>query len=276
MAAAAATIAVGVPGHGAAQSWRTVTMSRQLEGAGGDVRVNVEYGAGRFRLGSTEERLLYSMELRYDEDRFEPVASYSGNRLRLGVESLGHDIDIRDGDDTGELDLRLARGVPLALDLEFGAVRADLDLGGLSMTSLDVSTGASESILDISEPNPLALGTARFEVGAAEFTARNLGNLNAERLVFEAGVGSVTLGLDGRWRRDARMSIKMGLGSLELRVPEGLGVELRKDSFLTSLDANGFVRRDGVYYSEGWEGAERKITIELEAAFGRVEVVWIR
>lgn len=256
------------------QSWRTVTMSRQLQ-SNEDVRVFVRYGAGHFTVRSVDEGLLYRMNLEYDEDRFEPLAAYSGNRLRLGLESIGRNINLK-GRDTGKLELELARGVPMDLDLEFGAVRADIDLGGLALTDLDLSTGASESVVDVSQLNPAAMSAASFEVGAAQFTARRLGNLNAERIEVSAGVGSITLGLDGRWQRDARIGIEMGLGSLELHVPEGLGLRLRKDSFLTALDSEGLIKRGDVYESLDFDSAERRVVIDLDAAFGSVAVVWIR
>jgi len=273
LAALAATFLMAGALH--AQSMRTVTMSRQLAGQD-EVRVSVEYGAGRFSVRSLDEGLLYRMNLTYDEDAYEPVAELSGNRLELGVESIRGGIHIGRHRESGELALELARGVPMRLDLKFGAVRADLDLGGLHLTALELSTGASESSIDVSEPNRGEIGTARFEVGAADFNARHLGNLNAERIEVDAGVGSLTLWLNGDWQRDARVSIDMGLGALELRVPEGLGLQLRKDSFLTSLDSEGLVKRGDTYESLDWDDADRKVTIDLDAAFGSVKVVWVR
>lgn len=273
MMLAAAAALVMMPAGAEAQSWRTVTMSRQLEEYD-DLRVDVRYGAGVFSVRSTAEGLLYRMNLKYDEDRFEPVADFSGDRLELGVETRRRGLGI-DTDEAGELRLELARGVPMDLDLEFGAVKADVDLGGLALTDLDLSTGASESVIDISELNPSEMETASFEVGAADFTIRNLGNLNAARIRLDAGVGSLKLGLDGRWQRDARLGIDMGLGSLELRVPEGLGIQLRKDSFLTSLDSEGLVKRGDVYESLDFDSAERRVVIDLDAAFGSVSVVWV-
>jgi hypothetical protein len=263
-----------VPGAAQAQSWNTVTMSRQLERVD-EIRVYVEYGAGHFTVRSVDEGLLYRMNLRYDEDKFEPVADYSGDRLRLGVETIGRGVNVKRRQ-AGSFELELARGLPMDLDLEFGAVKADIDLGGLALTDLDLSTGASESVVDISEPNPLEIGTAKFEAGAAEFTVRNLGNLNAERIEVDAGVGSITLGLDGRWNRDAELSIDMGLGSLQLEVPEGLGIRLRKDSFLASLDSEGLIKHGDVYESPDFDDAEYRVVIDLDAAFGSIEVIWIR
>jgi len=36
------------------------------------------------------------------------------------------------------------------------------------------------------------------------------------------------------------------------------------------------IKRGDAYYSPDWEEADRKLTIDLDAAFGSVKVVWIR
>jgi len=259
-----------------AQDMRTVTMSRRLVDHE-EISVAVRYGTGRFSVHSLDEGLLYRMSVTYDEDAYEPVADFSGTTLELGLESLAsRRIRIPRRGSEGRLALELARNVPMRLDLEFGAVRADIDLGGLELAALDLSTGASESSFDVSSPNRGEMERARFQVGAAEFVAQHLGNLNAERIEVDAGVGSLTLGLDGDWRRDASLSIQMGLGALELRVPEGLGLRLRRQSLFASVDAEGLVKRGDTYSSLDWDEAERRVTIDLDAAFGSVEVVWVR
>jgi hypothetical protein len=92
----------------------------------------------------------------------------------------------------------------------------------------------------------------------------------------DAGVGNVVLGFQGDWQGDAEVSVEMGLGALELRFPEGLGVRLVKDTFLTSLDSEGLVKRGDSYYSLDWEEAENQITVTVDAAFGSINVVWVR
>ncbi|MBW3534057.1 MAG: hypothetical protein KY453_02385 [Gemmatimonadetes bacterium] len=274
VAALLAVLAAGTAAEAAAQSWRTVSTSRQ-KGREESLDVRVTYGAGRFNVRSLDDDLLYRMQLRYDEDRFQPVSELDGGRLRLGIEGTGGEMNLgtRRG---GEMELELARGVSMELELAFGAVEADVDLGGLSLTRLQVETGASESRVDVSSPNPLEMRHASFQVGAAEFTARRLGNLNARTIEVNAGVGDVTLDLTGAWARPADVRVKMGLGSLRLRFPEGLGVRLRKKTFLTALDAQGLVKRGDDYYSPDWETAERRITVEVEAAFGSIDVGWVR
>lgn len=250
-------------------------MARQISGESA-MKVRVRYGAGRLSIRAAESGALYRMNLRYDEETFEPVARYEADRLDLGVESIRKHIDWPGNRDSGEMDLSLARNVPMDLDLEFGAVKAVLDLGGLQMTGLDISTGASESRITFSEPNPIRMESASFEAGAADFHVRDLGNLNAERITVDAGVGNVVLAFTGQWRQDATVSVDMGLGALELRFPEGLGVRVMKNTFLTSLDSEGLVKRGDSYYSVDWDEAEHRITVTVDAAFGSIDVVWVR
>jgi hypothetical protein len=264
--------AAAAPGE--CQSWRTVTMSRQLSGEAG-IDVRVRFGVGRLNIQPGEPGTLYKMHLRYDEEAFEPVAEYERGRLDLGVEGTRNKFRWKK-DDRQEMELTLARGVPLNLDLEFGAVRADLDLGGLQMTGLKLQTGASESRVDISSLNPIRMAEATMEVGAADFHARNLGNLNAAGIEVDAGVGKVVLDFRGDWQGDAEVTVDMGLGALELHFPEGLGVRLEKDTFLTSLDSEGLVKRGDSYYSLDWEEAPHRVTVRVDAAFGSIDVVWVR
>jgi hypothetical protein len=258
----------------AGQSWRTVSSSRLLRGERA-LDVQLRYGAGRFSVQPGPAELLYRMQLRYDEELFEPRTDFDGRSLELGVEGSGRHFRIGKNEG-GAMDVELAPAVPMELQIEFGAGTADIDLGGLALTELSLRTGASETLLDVSRPNPVTLEEAVLQVGAADFTARRLGNLNARRIEVNAGVGDVTIDLSGEWRQDGVIQVKMGLGSLELRLPEGLGVRLERQTLLTSLDTQGLVRRGDAYYSVDWDRAERRITVQVEAAFGSVDVRWVR
>ncbi len=256
-----------------AQNWATVTQSRQLSGER-ELDVRIRYGAGHFSVRPAPEGMLYRMDLRYDEDIFEPANSYRNGRLRLGIEGTSKKIDV-DKDNAGHLELELATALPMDLQMDFGAVKADLDLGGLALTHLEMATGASDTRLDVSQPNPVSLGIAELKVGAAQFRAERLGNLNAERIEVDAGVGAIVLDLTGRWQQDSHIAVNMGVGSVEFRVPEGLGVRLEKDSFLTSVDADGMIKRGDTYVTPGYDDAERRVTLDVDAAFGKIAVVMV-
>ena len=256
-----------------AQELRTFASSRRLADEEAlDVRVT--YGAGRFIVGAAPAGQLYRMSLRYDEDMFEPVSDFDGHELRLGVDGRGRNIRIGK-QEGGELRVDLTAAVPMRLALEFGAGRANLDLGGLSITDLEVHTGAAEATLDVSRPNPVAMDRAELEVGAADFTALRLGNLNAREIEVNAGVGDISIDLTGQWRQDGTVQVGMGLGSLELSFPRNVGVKLQEKTFLTSVDTQGLEKRGDAYYSSNWEASERHVTVDIQAAFGNVDIRWV-
>lgn len=269
----AAAALAGTPAQ--AQSWRTLTSSRQIWGTE-PVAVEVEYGAGTLDIERSESSsLLYRMEMRYDEEHMTPVAEFdsASRRLRLGSEGR----EQRGGrmHDGSTLEIELSDQVPLDLGLHFGAGEAEMDLGGLRIRNLDIETGASQTTIRIDAPNPIRAESVELQAGAAELRVIGLGNLRAERITFQGGVGSTTLDFSGAWPGSASATVQMGMGEVVLRFPRSLGVQINRSSFLTSFDADDFERRDGSYFSENWNRADRKLTIDVEAALGSVEIEWI-
>lgn len=278
LAAATAAIALlaSSPLPAAGQDWRTTTIMRQATNEQ-SLDVQLGYGAGELRIEPTEGRMLYQASVRYDARAFDPVADYSNGRLRLGVENNrgGFGGDDHDGDGA-RLTLRLGRGVPLDLDFEFGAATADIELGGLSVRALEVSTGASETRIRFSQPNPISMRTLEIDVGAAEFHASGLGNANVREVRLNGGVADMELEFGGDWQGDTRLEADFGLGGLTVRVPRDVGVRLHKDTLLASFNGPRMSRRDdGDYYSDDWDDASRRLTVEINAAFGDITIDWI-
>ncbi len=257
-----------------AQDWQTISRSRAIAGER-SLRVDVGYGAGRLTLAPAQPGVLYRTSMRFDADAFKPVMSYNNDRLRVGIESVeGGSIRGRNMRN-GSLDLALSTEVPIDLELKFGAAEASLDLGGIRLNKAEISTGASKTTLTVSRPNPGICESFEIEVGAAQFEATGLGNLRARRLRMSGGVGEVTLDFTGEWQADMSAEIEMGLGSLTIRVPRGLGLRVQKDGLLAGFDSQGLIKRGDVYFSEDWDRATRRLTIKLDAALGAIRVAWV-
>lgn len=274
-ASAALVLLAALPAGAEAQRMRGMTSARQLSGERA-LDVEVQYGAGRLSVAPETSALMYRMEMRYDEERWRPVAEYDreGGKLRLGLSGVrGHE-EIRSGTQDYAR-VSLTPSVPMELDLEFGAGRADVELGGLSLRGLELSTGASETRLSFSRPNRVAARMVRIEAGAASVEVVKLGNARAEVFEFEGGLGEATLDFTGTWTRSARATIHMGVGSVRLRLPRGLGVRVEKDSFLASFDAPGMVRRGNTWFSRDYESATHRLDIAIDAAIGSIDIDWV-
>lgn len=257
-----------------AQTWGDLNGAR-LRTTEDALQVQVRYGAGSLELHAEEGTNLYRFDLRYDQDVFEPVHVYDDEVLRIGVRRTEDASNVRTRSG-GKLELLLSTEVETHLDMQFGAVQADVDLGGLALAGLMVKTGASESRLDVSRPNTARIREATFEAGAAEFTATNLGNLNAQEIRVDAGVGEVKLDFGGEWNQNADIDLNVGLGSVHLTFPRNLGVRLVRSGFLASVDVDGLDKMDDGYYSPNWESADHRVTVDVTAAFGTVRVEWGR
>lgn len=259
-----------IPAAAAGQDWRDVSYFRQRSDES-RLDVEVKYGAGRLSIRPGTSRELYRVGIRYDSDVFDPIAEYRAGKLEVGVEGRGRGVNLKNRE-AGELKLALSPEVPMDLDLHFGAVEAELELGGLRISSVDIETGASETNVRFSKPNPVECDRLDLSMGAAGFEATGLANLNCQMVHVEGGVGEITLDFGGAWTRDLSVDLTMALGSATLIVPEDVGVRIEKDTFLTDFDADGFAKREGVYYSGNWEAATRRLTVELEGAFGSINI----
>lgn len=273
---AAASLAAARPSG--AQTWQTLTSARQRHGES-RLAVEVRYAAGEFRLAAAPAGTLYRMDLRYDEDQFTPLREYDAQagRLLLGARGRGGHVELADrrkGDPPPSLDLQLAPDIPLALDLELGAVHSEVDLGGLALRSVRYRTGASETTLRFSRPNPEPCSELSLEAGAAEFHAWTIGNANCRSVRFQGGVGDVTLDFSGAWQGAMDADLNVAIGSLTLMLPRDAGVAVRLSRFLASFDAAGFTKRGDTWYTAGYEAARRRLVLDVSATFGGVNVVW--
>lgn len=263
-----------------AQRMSTVAASRDLRGET-ELAVHVRFGLGTFSLGRDQSGALYRASLLYDQDNFRPVHEYDADsrQLEFGVKSLRDDVNIKNSDDiVQELEVAVSPSVLTSLELEFGAGRAEVDLGGMSVRKAVIKTGASEAVIAFSRPTITPCEKLEIKVGAAEFRAERLGNSNCGSIEVDAAAGEITLDFTGEWQHTGTTNadVTIGLGDLELRFPSHLGVSITLDRFLASFDDAGFVKRGDKFFSTGYDEAPAKLHIELKAVVGDVDVVWVQ
>ena len=85
-------------------------------------------------------------------------------------------------------ELRLAPSLPLALEIDTGDASASLDLSGLALTSLDLTTGAGETHLSL----PPAAARASLHTGGGA-TTLTLPAGSAARLTIQPGRANITI-----------------------------------------------------------------------------------
>jgi hypothetical protein len=265
-------------GAAQAQTMRPFTTFRQLHG---ETRLNarVEYGAGSLRVEPGQPGELYRMNLSYDQDRFVPVSDFdaSSRTVILGLRAAGQGgVRVVSRNQLRQLaSIAISPRADLALDLSLGAVDADVELGGLRISDLDLKTGASRATVRFSRPNGMRCRHATFSAGAAEVSVFGLGNSRCDEIEFEGGIGKVLLDFGGVWSSSAHVAVKMAVGELTLRLPRQVGVRITMDKFLASFEPAGLARRGDAFQSSNYDRASHRLDLEISTAVGEVSVEWV-
>ena len=269
-AAALAFMATAEPAQG--QTWRTLESSRQLRDSA-PVAVRVDYGAGRLEVRSTSDPVLYRMELRYDAERDTPFHEFDPSARRLDLGARTSKARFVRNDRGGEMRLELPRGVPVDLGLDFGAVRAELDLRGVALDRLRINTGASETRVRFDSTGGRAVRAIDAEAGAARLEMRDIASAAPAAVKVHVGVGGADLDFGRVWRNDIDLDVQAALGSMTLHVPREVGIRLELDRALSGFEHDGMLRRGGNgWVSDNWETADRRLRIRAETAFGKLRI----
>ena len=273
VALAVAALSAMVPAASAAQSWRTLDVSRQLADSA-PTSVEIVYGTGSFGLRGTTSPLLYHMQLRYDGERTKPRHTYDAaeRKLSLGVANADVKFSGRKDGESGRLQLELSRSTLLDLSLDLGAVDADVDLTGLRVHRLQLESGASDARLRFDSLNATRMESFDISLGAASFRGFRLANANAREIRVDAGVGNVELDMAGQWTQDIDLRVEVSLGIVTIHVPTDVGIRVSLKKVIASFDHEGLVQRDGAWVSSNWESAPRKLRITAETVLGKLTV----
>ena len=255
------------------QQWQTVDVARQLRDTG-SVSVNVTYAAGRLAVRGASAPYLYSMQMRYDSDRGEPLSTYdaAARSLRVGMRGKSGRWSGRGGDDAGDMQLALTRRSVMDLTLDLGATEADLDLSGMALRTLEIRTGASETTIRFDSVSRRPIERMELNLGAAAVHTRHLGNAGVQKLDVRGGVGEVDLDLTGAWSHDMDMQLDVALGSVTIVIPRDVGVRIEAEKVFGSFDFGGLKKIGRAWVSEGFDAATYKVRINSSTVMGKLTV----
>lgn len=221
-------LSAGVRHHGGGFSFggpvETETRSVELAGAE-SVRVDLQMRAGELILTGGADNLMDG-EFSYNVPEWKPVVDYrvTGTVGRLKVGQSGGTVHL--GDANNEWNLRLNNNVPMELNLEMGAGRADLVLGELSLSRVEVKGGAGdfsvdltgdwEQDVDVEIKGGVGRLTVRLprEVGVQVSAKGGIGGINAHGL--ERRGREYVNDAYGKSDVTVRVDVKGGIGEINL------------------------------------------------------------
>ena len=100
----------------------------------------------------------------------------------------------------------------------------------------------------------------------------NLNTLELSNAYIETGAGAVDIVLNGSWDHDVMVTIKGGVGSITLRLPTEMGVQVDVTGGLVSANASGFSQDGNRYTNPVFSSAPHTIFVTVEAGIGSINL----
>jgi hypothetical protein len=237
------------------------------------VAVEILFGAGELEIASGDPDQLFSGRFLYNVAEWEPEITYSDGKLIIqqgdGAESWSWP-----GEDAArnEWELALSPGVPLEMDIKTGAGQGDLDLTDLQIEKLDIDLGAGDFSVQFNAPNQAEMSRFTLDVGAANLEITGVGNASPEEMIVQGGAGKISLDLTGDWANSADIEVSSGVGQLDLRLPDDVGVRVEVTGGLSNVETSGLSRSGDAYVNDAYDEAEIELNITITTGVGQVDL----
>lgn len=173
--------------------------------------------------------------------------------------------------------ISISRDQPCILDVEFGLGSGQAEFGGLNIEELKFATGLSEVELSFATACAGQARLVELVTGLGSMEVRGLSNVRMSKLQFAGGLGSAVLEFSGQYRQNLEVQLDVGMGSLDLRVPENIGVKIRHDdNFLSSHEFDRLERTSSnTWFSSNWREGPGNLSFQLSVGMGSVDLEWI-
>ena len=226
---------------------QTTSLHKSVPAAGEELlEVDIDVPVGKLEIEAGTSTDLYEFDLDYNERAFTPEVNFQ-KRGTTGVLTFRLNGEGRHVRRMGKnrLNLRLNPDVPIVLKTKNGVGESEIDLGGMQIRELNLENGVGETNISMLTPNKISCDRVEIRNGVGSLKMMGLGNLACKQLRFQGGVGGSELDFSGDWREEGDISIQVGVGGVELRVPRSVGAEVTANkSFHVGCRSAG-IREEG-------------------------------
>ncbi|MBN2365035.1 MAG: hypothetical protein EH225_02870 [Calditrichaeota bacterium] len=252
------------------------------------VMVSIKYGNGFIDIGKSNRENVYEGEFIYKGYRPDIKYKVIGEEGYLDIYFSG---DVSKGDDEeksrrinsfdelydNEMMLKFNPEIPMNLDFDFGVIKGDLDLSGLSLKNIDLEVGVSKTEIFFLEPNPVVMESFSIEGGVGKLNIEKIGNARLREFNFEGGIGSYELDFSGEYKENMEAKIELGMGKLVLYLPTEIGTRITVDkTFLSSFSIDDVYKNGDVYTNDRWEKTRYNLDLNIETGPGKIDVIWVK
>ena len=141
------------------------------------LHINIDIDAAKVRVSKSSQSNEVRLSIYFSKDEFKIYEDYDRKRSRLDIEFDKKGWINNDSKDLkAEFALELPQDVEIDLEARIKAGAIEIDLGGLSLVGLDLTTWAGEVQVEFSEPNQSEMDYLKINTKVGETKIIRLGN----------------------------------------------------------------------------------------------------
>ncbi|MFH1964948.1 MAG: LiaF domain-containing protein [Acidobacteriota bacterium] len=236
------------------------------------LQVQITLGLGSLEVTRGKADSLYDLSIDYNGKNDEPEIDFSRSENSASLRVL---LEGKHGskwwNDENRIDISLSPEVDLDASFITGVGENIVDLTGMKVEKLEVKNGVGNTEIYMDEINEASCSSVNVTNGIGRLEMTGLGNYAFSDFSFNGGIGESSLDFSGKWESIGDISIKVGLGSLEVMLPDDVGVRVKSSkSFLSNLQMPGFNQVGNEYRSSNINEADKEIVIRLNTGIGDV------
>ena len=245
----------------------TLPISETLPDTSLPSELKISMGGGKLDISGGAENWVEG-NIEYNVPLWQPEVIRTGSKLEIN-QKLKANINISDKVVNKWL-LKLGQA-PMDITINAGAYDSRLDLSGVPVTSLDISDGASNTLVSFNEPNPVVMEKLHYKSGASNIEFKGLGNANFKEMRFEGGAGAFKFDFSGQLQQDAQIDIRGGAGSFVIIIPAETPVTVILGKTLGEVALEGTWSVNGQEYTASGNGPA--LEIEINLSLGKVTLI---
>ncbi len=212
----------------------------------------------------------------YTEDEFKVYSGFDERRSRLDVEFEKKGwVDSGHNDVKAEVIIDLPPKIDIDLNAKIKAGDIEIDLGGLALVNLDLTTWAGEVLVEFSEPNKAVMEFLKINTKIGETDIVRLGNARFKEAEINGGIGEMDIDFRGKYLTDAEANIDLDIGETKLYLPDEVGIKLSisKFLFMSKIDLPRRFKKSGrYYYSHNYDDSKNELVLRVSPGLGELKI----
>lgn len=252
------------------------TVLRVEAGSAEVTNLDLRYGAADFKLMAGDIPDLLQGDVYYSNARLAPIVwtEQDGVFITQDIAGLFNFQSWKT-----RWDLVVSKRHKMRLLIRGGAFDGLLDFGGLRLKELTMKTGAAKVETHFAEANPEIMEKMQIATVASSFSMTDLMNAHFRSLIFEGGAGEYKFDFSGTIPEDpafkANAFFRMGLCTVEFRIPKELPAQINLRNVMASIDAPAFTRTHPDIYrnNAAYRTNNPVLNIEIQTGLGSITVV---